>query len=122
MDKTSIEHLLPKEIALKAENIGVVKANMNPLSTLFLSIMAGLFISLGAAFYTAIIVNNGVNIPMGFPLGIMKFIGGIAFSLGLILVVLAGAELFTGNILLIMAVTSKKLSVPKLLQNLLMIS
>ena len=118
MDKASIEHLLPKEIALKAENIGVIKANMNPLSTLFLSILAGVFISLGAAFYTAIIANNGINIPMDFPFGIIKFAGGIAFSLGLILVVLAGAELFTGNILLIMAVTSKKLSVPKLLENL----
>jgi len=118
MDKTSIEHLLPKEIALKAENVGVIKANMNPLSTLFLSIMAGLFISLGAAFYTVIIANNGINIPMVLPFGVIKFVGGIAFSLGLILVVLAGAELFTGNILLIMAVTSKKLSVTKLLQNL----
>ncbi|HBN26544.1 MAG TPA: hypothetical protein DD405_03635 [Desulfobacteraceae bacterium] len=80
MDKASVEHLLPKEIALKAENIGVIKANMNPLSTLFLSILAGVFISLGAAFYTAIIANNGINIPMDFPFGIIKFAGGIAFK------------------------------------------
>ncbi|MCK4830726.1 formate/nitrite transporter family protein [bacterium] len=110
-------NFFPKEIALKAENTGVIKGNLAFFPTLFLAILAGAFIGLGAALYTLAITGNGFDDAIRLPFGIIKLIGGIGFCLGLILVVIAGAELFTGNVLLIMAVASKKLPMVKLLRN-----
>jgi formate transporter len=104
---------LPPEVAIRAEDIGVRKGNLDFLSMFMLAVLAGAFIALGAIFYTTVV--TGITDKVGF--GVTKLLGGLAFSLGLILVVVAGAELFTGNNLLVMATASGKLPVSKLAWN-----
>jgi len=87
----------PKEIAAQVESIGVAKARLPFHSTLMLGVMAGAFIGLGALYF--VLVKS--DPALGF--AAQQVLGGVAFSLGLILVVVAGAELFTGNNLLAMA-------------------
>jgi len=109
----SFDSHLPPEVAARAEDIGVKKGNLDLLSMLMLAVLAGAFIGLGAMFYTTVV--TGIGEKVGF--GLTRFVGGLAFCLGLILVVVAGAELFTGNNLLVMATASGKLPVSKLLWN-----
>ena len=101
----------PSEIAAKVETIGVSKARLPLLSMLMLSILAGAFIGLGALYF--VIVKSDPS--LGF--AARQVLGGVAFSLGLILVVVAGAELFTGNNLLAMAWADGKISTRDLLRN-----
>lgn len=101
----------PKEMALRVEKAGVAKANLDFLSTLVLSMLAGAFIALGSVFYTFVTHNSTLS------LGLTQLVGGLVFCLGLILVVLAGAELFTGNNLIVMACVDKKITATKLLRN-----
>jgi formate transporter len=101
----------PLEIAHRVERIGVVKARTNALTLLALAILAGAFISLGALFFTVVITKS----TLGF--GITRLIGGLSFCLGLILVVIAGAELFTGNNLIAMAWASKLIRTREVLRN-----
>ena len=81
----------PKEIAERVESIGVTKARLPLLSQATLGVLAGGFIGFGALYFTFITAD----VSLGFASS--RILGGIAFSLGLILVVVAGAELFTGN-------------------------
>ncbi len=106
-----IDGLLPPEMALQAERIGVAKAGMPVLKTLVLAILAGSFIALGAVFFTS--VTSGSNVYYG----LTRLLGGVAFSLGLILVVVGGAELFTGNNLIVMAWAGKKISTLQVIRN-----
>jgi formate/nitrite transporter len=99
------------EIAAKVQTIGVAKARLPVLSMLMLSILAGAFIGLGALYF--VIVKSDPS--LGF--AARQALGGLAFSLGLILVVVAGAELFTGNNLLAMAWADGKISTRDLLRN-----
>ena len=101
----------PAEMALKMEATGVAKANGNILTVSLLGILAGFFIGLGAMFCT--LVTTDINI--GF--GLTKLLGGVVFCLGLILVVVAGAELFTGNALMVGSQFSGKIKPAQLLQN-----
>lgn len=101
----------PKQIAERVESVGVVKARLPLHQMITLGILAGGFIGLGAMFFT--LVTSDAQI--GFALS--RLLGGLSFSLGLILVVVAGAELFTGNNLLVMAWTSQKISTSELLKN-----
>lgn len=101
----------PKEIAARVETSGVVKAHLPLLSMLMLSVMAGVFISLGAVYYVLIRSDPGLGFAA------RQALGGVAFSLGLFLVVVAGAELFTGNNLLAMAWADRKISSRDLLRN-----
>ncbi len=110
MEKT-LDLLLPPEMAQKAEELGVAKAAMGTTKTLMLAILAGAFIALGAMFST--VVTAGSDLPYG----VTKLLGGIVFSLGLILVILGGAELFTGNNLIIMAWANKKVSTMQVIRN-----
>jgi formate/nitrite transporter len=103
--------LVPAEMAQKAESVGVSKANLDFWSMFILAILAGAFIAFGAEFCTLVTTTTG----LGF--GITKLIGGLVFSLGLILVLVAGAELFTGNNLIVMAWASHKVSSLQLLRN-----
>jgi formate/nitrite transporter FocA (FNT family) len=96
---SSLDALLPAEMAAKAEEIGAAKAGMSAVSTLALAVLAGAFIALGAAFATT--VASGASGVL--PGGVTRLLSGFVFSLGLILVVVGGAELFTGNTLIIMA-------------------
>lgn len=87
----------PREIARLVEGVGVAKARMEWVTMGVLSVLAGAFISVGAALYLVVMTDPGLG------LGPSRLLGGASFSLGLVLVVVAGAELFTGNNLLAMA-------------------
>ncbi len=112
-----LEALLPPEMARKAEKIGEKKASLSWVSLLFLSILAGAFIALGAIFATTVVAGVGDKLPYG----ISRLLAGMAFSLGLILVVVGGAELFTGNILIVIAWISRRVSTGSLLRNWLIV-
>jgi formate/nitrite transporter len=105
----------PKEIAERVENVGVIKANLPLLSQVALGVLAGGFIGLGAMFFTLVVSDAGLNFA------IARVLGGVAFSLGLILVVVAGAELFTGNNLLVMATVTGRIPAYRFLQNMVVI-
>ncbi len=91
--------LLPAEMAQKAELVGVQKARLDWLSLLTLSVLAGAFIALGAMFATTVLAGaDGV-----LPYGVSRLLAGGVFCLGLVLVIVGGAELFTGNTLIVMA-------------------
>jgi formate transporter len=108
----SIDALVPQQMAQKAEKIGVAKVNLGPLRIAALAILAGAFIALGAIFATT--VTTGGN---ALPYGVNRLLGGSVFCLGLILVVGAGAELFTGNNLIVMAWADRKITSGQLLKN-----
>ncbi len=101
----------PPEVAANVESAGVSKANLPILQTLVLAVLAGAFIAFGGMFFTLVITESG----LGF--GPQRLLGGIAFSLGLILVVVAGAELFTGNNLIVMAWADRRITTQLLLRN-----
>jgi formate/nitrite transporter len=124
-DEFSIDALLPPDMAVKAETIGVKKANMAAGKLFLLAILAGAFIALGAIFATTVSAGTiTIKDAFGFvtassalPYGITRLVAGVTFTLGLILVVVGGAELFTGNNLIIMAYMSRKISLGQLLRN-----
>ncbi len=101
----------PAQIAAMVERIGVTKARMPLLPLSVLGIVAGGFIGLGALF--SVIVSSDA----GLPFGVSRVLSGVVFSLGLILVVIAGAELFTGNNLLVMAWAERKITTGELARN-----
>jgi len=109
----SFDALLPPEMAQKAENAGVAKADLGKWRMLALAVLAGAFIGLGAMFATVATTGAAGNMTFG----MAKVLGGLVFCLGLILVIIAGAELFTGNNLIVMAWASRKVSTTKLLRN-----
>lgn len=99
----------PREIAERVEAVGTAKANLPLVSMVALGMLAGGFIGLGAMFST--IVLSDAQLSFSFA----RVVAGVVFSLGLILVVIAGAELFTGNNLLVMAFVAGRLTGGKLL-------
>ena len=117
MSSNTFESLMPRDVALKAENAGVIKANLDFPSTLMLSLLAGAFISFGAVFSTTVMTGNGFDGAIKLPFGLMRLMGAASFCLGLVLVVIAGAEMFTGNVLLVMAAASRKITARRLLRN-----
>ncbi len=106
-----IDAYRPPQIAQLVEQAGVAKARLGALPTFVLAVLAGAFIAFGAMYFTLVVTAHG----MGF--GPARMLGGIAFSLGLVLVVVAGAELFTGNNLLVMARVDGLISTAELLRN-----
>ncbi|MQY55904.1 MAG: formate transporter FocA [Dehalococcoidia bacterium] len=111
LDKLVPDAHQPVEMVHKMESTGVTKASRDTLSMVLLGLLAGFFIGLGAVFCTLVTTN----ISLGFGLG--KLLGGLAFSLGLILVVVAGSELFTGNCLIVAPWMSARISGSQLLRN-----
>jgi formate/nitrite transporter len=107
----TIDAYAPREIARKIEALGVTKARSDTLSLLVLAALAGAFIALGALFFTVVVSRP----TLGF--GVSRLMGGLAFSLGLILVLVGGAELFTGNNLVAMAWASRRITSTALLRN-----
>jgi formate transporter len=101
----------PAQMVCRLEDTCMTKTSRDTLSTALLGILAGFFIGLGAVFCTLVTTDIG----LGFGLG--KLLGGLSFSLGLILVVVAGAELFTGNALIIAPWLSTRVSGSALLRN-----
>lgn len=107
-----IDALVPAEIAIKAEHVGAQKTRLDVWSLLVLSLLAGAFIALGGMFATTVLAGaDGV-----LPFGLSRLIAGVVFCLGLILVVLGGAELFTGNTLMVMALASGKVGLREMLR------
>jgi len=107
----TLDAFSPQEIAQRVENAAISKANISFASTLILAILAGAFIAFGGAFYTLVITGSG----LGF--GPTRMLGGLAFSTGLVLVVVGGAELFTGNNLIVMAWADRKITHLQLFRN-----
>jgi len=106
----SVDAWLPPEMAERAESIGVKKASLDFWTMLVLGVLAGAFIALGALFSTTATAS-----PL--PYSVSRLLGGLTFCLGLILVVVAGAELFTGNNLIVMAWANGKVTTAQLIRN-----
>lgn len=101
----------PAQMARLVEEVGVRKANLATVPTLMLGLLAGAFIGFGALFYTIVISESALGY------GPTRLMGGVAFSLGLILVIVGGAELFTGNSLIVMALAQRRIALSALLRN-----
>jgi formate transporter len=101
----------PKQIAARVADVGVTKARLPLLTMSMLAMAAGGFIGLGAMYYTLVAADSTL------PFAASRLVGGLAFSLGLILVVVAGAELFTGNNLMVMAWADRRITTTELLRN-----
>jgi len=108
-----IDALLPAEMARRAELTGVRKSEAPVFTLLSLAVLAGAFIALGAIFATTVSAGTAST----WPFGVTRLLAGLVFCLGLILVVVGGAELFTGNNLIVMAWANKKVSTYALLRN-----
>ncbi len=125
MSEIRIDALLPAEMATRAEYLGVRKAEMPVFTMFMLSLLAGGFISLGAIFATTVAAggmsvtaaDGALAYSTGLPYGVTRLLTGLVFCLGLILVVVGGAELFTGNNLIVMAWASGKVTGRALLRN-----
>jgi len=107
-----VDALLPQEMAVRAEEVGVRKAPMDPLSLFALAVLAGAFIALGGVFATTALAGTAAV-----AWGPARVLAGAVFSLGLILVVVGGAELFTGNNLIVMAWASRRVSTWAVVRN-----
>ena len=107
----TVDAYAPREIAHRIETLGVTKARSDAVSVLILAVLAGAFIALGALCFMVVVTR-----PVG-GFGTTRLAGGVAFSLGLMLVVVGGGELFTGNNLVAMAWASRRITSIELLRN-----
>ncbi len=120
-----IDALLPADMAAKAEQVGVRKANLKSANMFALAVLAGAFIALGAIFATTVSAGSFSStvpdaqgaISTAWPPGFVRLLSGVVFTLGLILVLVGGAELFTGNNLIVMAWANRKVNTGLLLKN-----
>jgi formate transporter len=110
--EVSFDALLPAEMAVKAAETGVKKTATDIMRTFLLAVLAGAFIAMGAVFATT--VSAGAS---SLPYGVTRLLAGLTFTLGLILVVVSGSELFTGNSLIIIAFANRRISMGRLLRN-----
>lgn len=108
----TLDALLPQDIANKAETVGVAKATSGFRRLLILGVLAGAFIGMGAVFATTVAAGSSA-----LPYGVARLLIGLVFCLGLVLVVVGGAELFTGNNLIVMAWASGRITTKQLLRN-----
>ncbi len=97
-DPKAFDLLSPAAMAAVGEGVGIYKAGKQPIKTFVSALNAGIFISIAFAFYITATTGGAAM-----PYGICKLIGGLCFSLGLILVVVCGADLFTSSVLIIVA-------------------
>ena len=107
-----LDALLPPEMAQRAEEIGAAKVTMDRGRLLALAVLAGAFIAFGGIFSTVALAGAS-----GAPWGATRVLAGVVFSVGLILVIVGGAELFTGNNLIVMAWAGGRVSTWALLRN-----
>jgi formate/nitrite transporter len=107
----ALDIVAPDRIAQLVEAVGVRKVGLGFMPTLTLGILAGAFIAFGAMVYTAAITGSELG------LGPTRLVGGAVFSLGLILVIIGGAELFTGNSLIVMAWASGRVGLRAMMRN-----
>jgi formate transporter len=111
LDHDSGGSLPPASIAVACETAGVGKAGRDAVTLLVLGILAGAFIAFGAIFMTVVLTGSA-----DLPYGVARLLGGLVFSLGLILVIVGGAELFTGDTLMIIAHASGRITLAALLR------
>ncbi len=111
MDDTKYDAYIPARMARRAEASGIRKANRDLLSAFFLAVQAGAFIAFGAALFTHVVHDSTLGV------GLTALIGGICFSLGLILVIIAGADLFTGDTLMVMPCFTGAITYRKMLRS-----
>ena len=117
MNELRIDALLPVEMARRAEYLGVRKIETPTVSVFALAVLAGAFIALGAGFATTVAAGT----VGAWPYGVARLLTGFVFCLGLVLVVVGGAELFTGNSLIVMAWASRKVTTRAMLHNWLIV-
>jgi formate transporter len=101
----------PQEVAARVRDVGVAKARLPWLTQALLGVLAGAFVGLGAMMFTLVASDAWLGFAAS------RLLGGLVFSLGLVLVVVAGAELFTGNNLIAMAWASGQVGTGALLRN-----
>lgn len=111
IDVPGIDPPMPPEMALACEAAGASKAGRDAIGLVVLGLLAGAFIALGAVFMTVVLTGAG-----DLPWGVARLLAGLAFSLGLVLVIVGGAELFTGDSLMIVACASKRITPGALLR------
>ena len=111
INPTGLDAYSPSEVARRIEEAGIAKSRLPAVPLMTLSVLAGSFIALGAAAFTAVMAGTDLSY------GPARLLGGLIFSLGLVLVVVAGAELFTGNTLIVMAWVDRKIRLRDLLRN-----
>lgn len=111
MDEAITDAYMPADMAKRAEASAIRKANRDFVSSFFLAVQAGSFIAFGAAFFTFVIHDSTLSV------GLTKLVGGMCFSLGLILVIIAGADLFTGDTLMVMGCYSGKIKIRQMLRS-----
>jgi formate/nitrite transporter len=107
-----MDGLLPPEMARRAEEIGAAKAALDGGRLLALAVLAGAFIALGGVVSTVALAGSA-----GAPWGATQLLAGVVFSVGLVLVVVGGAELFTGNNLIVMAWAGGRVTTRALVRN-----
>ncbi len=105
------EPYAPAELTSQIERSGEAKAHLPALQTLALAVLGGAFVALGAALYLVVVTESGLG-P-----GLSRWLGGFAFSLGLVMIVVGGAELFTGNSLMVMAWAARRITLARLARN-----
>ena len=110
-DSRSFDAYAPRDIAGRVKEFCIVKAQLPLLSLAMLGVLAGAFVGLGAMMFTLVASDAGLGFAA------TRLLGGLGFSLGLVLVTVAGAELFTGNNLLAMAWADGCVSTRQLLRN-----
>jgi len=108
----SIDGRLPRDIALKAEQAGIDKTHLDAPRLFVLAVLAGAFIALGSMFATTVLAGSEGMLPFG----VARLLAGLVFSLGLVLVVVGGAELFTGDNLMVMACAAGKIRLRAMLR------
>jgi formate transporter len=113
-NELQIDAFPPPKMANRMEEVGIAKVGLRADTMFSLAILAGAFIGMGAVFST--VVTTGLA-TAGVGYGVVRLLGGLAFSLGLIAVVVAGSELFTGNNLIVMAFASRRVTLAQLLRN-----
>jgi len=121
----TFDAVMPAALAARAEDAGVRRAAMDPWDILVLSVLGGAFVAFGAVFATTVSAGSIVissadgatQLAAGLPFGIVRLLVGLVFCVGLILVIVGGAELFTGNTLIVMAWASGKIKTRDILHN-----
>ena len=108
----TFDAIMPSTMAVRAEESGVKRATTDPITLFALSILAGAFISFGAIFATTVSAGT-----VGMPYGVVRLLVGLVFSTGLIMVIIGGAELFTGSNIIVMAWAGGKVTTRALLMN-----
>ena len=110
MEEAITDAYVPADMAKRAEASAIRKANRDFVSAFFLAVQAGSFIAFGAALFTSVVHDSALGV------GLTRLVGGLGFSLGLVLVIIAGADLFTGDTLMVMGCFTGKIKMRQMLR------